>query len=370
MKSILITVLLIGCLSGPLLAQQNGSMEPAGLSPEDILRRQALSKQDQQSPALNINKRIQSVPKWTRSDQEYLLGPGDKIELTVVGIPGLDRKEFSLDAQGQIYVPYLGQVKLLGLSARDVESELIRMFAVSLLEDPQVTVGIKEYKSQYFYVMGSVNKPGKFPLIQSTDILDALSLAGGLTVKADPRIKIYRYPQERQSPDSQANTASAKEGIEYSDSSEPLTPLDISLAELLEGEQSNHRLPILSGDVITVQDRKEKSYYVLGDILKPGAYAMPAEKNVALSQALANAGGMLKTAAGKKMMIVRRKANQELPEQILVDAYALLKGTIRDFDLLENDIVLVPGSASKTLGKSFLSGVSGVLTTLLVVGIP
>jgi hypothetical protein len=70
------------------------------------------------------------------------------------------------------------------------------------------------------------------------------------------------------------------------------------------------------------------------------------------------------------MMIVRRKANQELPEQILVDAYALLKGTIRDFDLLENDIVLVPGSASKTLGKSFLSGVSGVLTTLLVVGIP
>jgi polysaccharide export outer membrane protein len=308
--------------------------------------------------------------KQAGSAKEYLLGPGDKIELTVVGIPGLDRKEFSLDAQGQIYVPYLGQVKLLGLSARDVESELIRMFAVSLLEDPQVTVGIKEYKSQYFYVMGSVNKPGKFPLIQSTDILDALSLAGGLTVKADPRIKIYRYPQERQSPDSQANTASAKEGIESSDSSEPVTPLDISLAELLEGEQSNHRLPILSGDVITVQDRKEKSYYVLGDILKPGAYAMPAEKNVALSQALANAGGMLKTAAGKKMMIVRRKANQELPEQILVDAYALLKGTIRDFDLLENDIVLVPGSASKTLGKSFLSGVSGVLTTLLVVGIP
>jgi len=370
MKSILISVLLIGFLGGPLLAQQNGSMEPVGSSPEDILRRQALSKQDQQSPVLNINKRIQSAPKLTRSDQEYLLGPGDKIELTVEGIPGLDRKEFSLDARGQIFVPYLGQVEILGLSARDVESELIRMFAVSLLEDPQVTVGIKEYKSQYFYVMGSVNNPGRFSLIQSTDILDALSLAGGLTLRADPRIKIYRYPQDRKFPNSSANTDSAKAGMQSSDSSDPVTPIEISLAELLEGEQSNHRLPILSGDVITIQDRKEKSYYVLGDILKPGAYAMPAEKGVALSQALANAGGMLKTAAGKKMMIVRRKANQELPEQILVDAYALLKGTIRDFDLLENDIVLVPGSASKTLGKSFLSGVSGVLTTLLVVGIP
>lgn len=370
MKSILTSFFLICLCSGTLLAQENSPADPAGLSPEDILRRQAQSKQETASPAQKINRRLQFTTPIARSDREYLLGPGDKIELTVVGIPGLDRKEFSLDAQGQIFVPYLGQVDLRGLSARDVESKLIRMFAVSLLEDPQVTVGIKEYKSQYFYVMGSVNKPGKFPLVQSTDILDALALAGGLTNKADPKIKIYRYSQGSEHPNFSAVADPVQGSSDSVNHSIPITPLEISLAELLEGEQSYHRMSIQSGDVITVQERKEKSYYVLGDIVKPGAYMMPSEKSVGLSQALANAGGILKTAAGKKMMIVRRKAAQDLPEQIPVNAYDLLQGKIRDVELLENDIVLVPGSASKTLGKSFLSGVSGVLTTLLVIGVP
>jgi protein involved in polysaccharide export with SLBB domain len=370
MKIRLIFLILICFLGSPLLAQHNAPVEPTGLSPEDILLKQASSMQDPQTSLRDINKRIQVSPKLTKVDQEYLLGPGDKIELTVEGIPGLDKKEFALDAQGNIFVPYLGQVGILGLSVRDVESKLIRMFAVSLLEDPQVTVGIKEYRSQYFYVMGSVYKPGKYPLVQSTDILDALALAGGLTDKADPKIKIYRYAQDAGSQNSPANADSVNTGIETANTRVPFNPLEISISELLEGDQNIHRMAILSGDVITVQERKEKSYYVLGDILKPGAYAMPSEKGMALSQALANAGGILKTAAGKKMMIVRRKANEALPEQIKVDAYALLKGEIQDVALLENDIVLVPGSASKTLGKNFLSGVSGVLTTLLVIGRP
>ncbi|MBN1570667.1 MAG: polysaccharide biosynthesis/export family protein [Acidobacteria bacterium] len=370
MKSILTSLILICLLGGSLQAQQNISAEPEGASPEAILLKQASSKQDPPSPAQMINKRIISAPQMTGTDQNYLLGPGDKIELTVVGIPGLDRKEFSLDAQGQIFIPYLGQVEINGLSVRDVESKLIRMFAVSLLEDPQVTVGIKEYKSQYFYVMGSVNKPGKFPLIQSTDILDALALAEGLTSKADPRIKIYRYSQEHPFPNLSDGQNSTKPDAQSSNPAAPVTPIEISLAELLEGEQSHYRLAIQSGDVITVQDRKDKTYYILGDIVKPGAYALPSDEGIGLSQALANAGGILKTAAGKKMIIVRRKENQELPEQIPVNAYDLLKGRIRDVVLLENDIVLVPGSASKTLGKNFLSGVSGVLTTLLLIGIP
>jgi len=47
---------------------------------------------------------------------DYLLGPGDVIDLTVVGIPGLEKKEFTLDGQGNIFVPYVGQVELLVLS--------------------------------------------------------------------------------------------------------------------------------------------------------------------------------------------------------------------------------------------------------------
>ena len=370
MKIRLISFILICFLSSSLLAQHSSTAEPSGSSPEEILIKQASTRQEQPSSASEINKRMLAAPRLAKVDQEYLLGPGDKIELTVEGIPGLDKKEFTLDAQGGIFIPYLGQVDILGLSVREVEAKLIRMFAVSLLEDPQVTVGIKEYRSQYFYVMGSVPKPGKYSLIQSTDILDALAQAGGLTDKADPKIKIYRYSQERGAQNSASDADSAKSGTATASTPAPFSPIEVSISRLLDGEQSIDRVEILSGDVITVQERKERSYYVLGDILKPGAYSMPSEKGIAASQALANAGGMLKTASGKNMMIVRRKANEPLPEQIKVDAYALLEGKIQDIELHDNDIVLVPGSASKTLAKAFLSGISGVMTTLLVLAVP
>jgi protein involved in polysaccharide export with SLBB domain len=362
MKLILISSILICLLGSPLFAQHEAFEERAVENSADILRKQAQSNSDQPGVSQIINQRTHSAPRGPKLNQEYLLGPGDKIEITVEGIPGLDKKEFDLDSQGNIFVPYLGQVTIMGLSVREVESKLIRMFAVSLLEDPQVTVGIKEYKSRYFYVMGSVHKPGKYPLIQSTDILDALAIAGGLTDKADPKIRIYRY--------SPAGETSGGSGVDSPSNPVLADPLVFSMSDLLEGDQDVQRFAILSGDVIAVQERKDRPYYVLGDILKPGAYTMPPEKGIALSQALANAGGILKTASGKKMVIIRRKANEELPEQIPIDAYALLKGKIPDIELLEDDIVLVPGSASKTLGKNFLSGVSGLLTALLVVGLP
>ena len=368
MKFRLTLLILILFWESPLFSQMSSSTNSTDLSTEAILLKQATNKQTQPSPSQSLNERIRTLPRLPKSAQEYLLGPGDSIELTVVGIPGLEKKEFLLDGQGQVNVPYLGQVDILGLSAHGVESKLIRMFAVSLLEDPQVTVGIKEYRSQYYYVWGSVLKPGKYTLTQSADLLDAISLAGGLTDKADSKLKLYRCPQLSESKSPTVDAAVQADNAEAANEPEPCSPLEISLPELLEGKQNINRLAIISGDVIAVGERKEQTCYVLGDILKPGAYPIRPNEQMALSQALANAGGLLRTASGKKMLIIRRKAGQALPEQIRINAYALLKGEIPDLELLDDDIVLVPGSASKTLGKSFLSGVGGALTALLYIG--
>jgi len=363
MKNGLIALILIVSLGSPLFAQTE-----RGLSAEEILLKQAGNKQDQSSLSKTFDERMRSLARISRPSTDYLLGSGDMIELTVVGIPGLDKKVFTLDGQGTISVPYLGQVELMGLKAREVESKLAKLFAASLLEDPQVTVGVKEYRSQFFYVMGAVRKPDRYPLAQSMDILDALALAGGLTDKADSKIRIYRYSQP-QAPESDPWTGRDPGArVESAKAPDPSNPLEVSLPELLEGVQDNQRVPILSGDVVEVQERKERNYYVLGDIQKPGAYAMRPDESMALSQALGNAGGMLKTAAGTKVMIIRQKSEGELPEQIRVNAYAVLKGDVKDIKLLENDIVLVPGSASKTIGKNVLSGVTGVITTLLLIG--
>jgi polysaccharide export outer membrane protein len=363
----LIPFILTLCLASPLPAQKSASREPAGSSAEEILLRQARSKQSQQSPSEGLDERMQSQAIATSTLSEYLLGPGDVIELTVVGIPGLDKKEFALDGQGKITVPYVGQIELVGLTSRDAESRLAALFSDSMLEDPQVTVGIKEYRSHYYYVMGAVYRPGKYPLTNSTGILDALALAGGLTEKAEPKIKIYHNSRREISNGTSTETGPA---VEEAAPSNPVAAntLEISLPELLQNAQDVNRMTISSGDVVEVQERKDRVYYVLGDIPKPGAFPMPANERMPFSQALASAGGMLKTASGNKVMIIRQKAGETLPEQIRVNAYAVLKGDTKDLDLRENDIVLVPGSASKTLGKSFVNGLTGFVTTLILIG--
>ena len=293
---------------------------------------------------------MQALVGLPKTTTEYLLGPGDVIEVTVVGIPGLEKKALTLDSKGRISVPYIGDVGLLGLTVRDSEAKLIQLFSVSLLEDPQVSLSILEHKSQNYYVMGAVRKPGKYSMSESTDILDALSLAGGLTEKADSKIKLYRFSQPP-----------------GSDNFVPSNPIEINLQILLENAHSNHRMAILSGDVIEVQERKEKNYYVLGDVLRPGPFLMNPDETMVFSRALGSAGGMLKTASGKNAVIVRQKEGSPTPERIYVNAYAVLKGDAEDIELINNDLVIVPGSASKTLGKSFLSGVSSVLSALIVI---
>ncbi len=347
-------------LSSPLAAQTSGATDNAGLSGEEILITQARGKTEQSSTPQKLNEQMQALVGMPKTATDYLLGAGDVVELTVAGIPGLDRKVLALDGQGKISVPYLGEVELLGLTTRNSEERLTKLFSVSLLEDPQVSVTIKEHKSQNYYVMGAVRNPGRYAMSESTDILDALSLAGGLTDKADSVIKLYRYSQ-KQKPES----APFAEG---SNQSERSNQIEVNLPDLLERAHSNNRMPILSGDVIEVQERRDRNYYVLGDVLRPGPFLMHPDEPMALSQALGTAGGMLRTASGKKVVILRQKEGQPLPEQINVDAYAVLRGKTKDVELLDNDIVVVPGSASKTLGKSFLSGVGSLLSTIIIIG--
>jgi len=299
---------------------------------------------------------------FTNSGQDYLLGAGDIIEVSVIGIPGLEPKDYTLDGQGRISLPYLNQVRLLGLTAREAQVKIAAQYEVSLLEDPQVSVRIKEFKSQYYYVLGAVNKSGRFQLTRQTSLLDALTLAGGLTDKADVRILIYHDAASQPSraiPADPANPAQETSGAAQ----------EINLADLLTLTDPRRNYVVQSGDIINVPERKQGLYFVLGDIQKPGAFPIAANEKPMLSMALAHAGGPLGTAASNKTMIIRPRPGSDLPEQIKVDAIAVLKGEVRDIELQENDIVLVPGSASKTLGKTFLQGLNSFLASAMIIAI-
>ncbi len=120
----------------------------------------------------------------------YLIGPGDHVQINVYGQADLSR-EYTVAAEGDLTLPLIGRVDAAGRTATQLETDLRRRFAEYLV-NPQVSVSMQQFR-QRFSVLGQVNKPGSFPLEKRTTVLEAVSIAGGLTDKAAPnRTRVIR----------------------------------------------------------------------------------------------------------------------------------------------------------------------------------
>ncbi|MEJ0027279.1 MAG: polysaccharide biosynthesis/export family protein [Rhizomicrobium sp.] len=115
-------------------------------------------------------------------DENYRLGTGDKVKVTVYGEDDLSG-EFFVDGSGQVQLPLVGQVKAAGLTIHEFVSEVQTMLSSKYLRDPKVSAQIENYRP--FYIIGEVNKPGEYPYENSLNILGAVALAGGYTYRAD-----------------------------------------------------------------------------------------------------------------------------------------------------------------------------------------
>ena len=122
-----------------------------------------------------------------------IVGPGDVFEVSVLGEKEIP-KEFRVQPDGTIDFPYLDRVTVAGLEPQQIE-ELIKKELVErkILVDPQVTLIVKQYNSKKVSVVGAVQKPGSLPWSEGMKLVDAISLAGGLTSLADgDRVRITR----------------------------------------------------------------------------------------------------------------------------------------------------------------------------------
>jgi polysaccharide export outer membrane protein len=123
---------------------------------------------------------------------EYRIGPSDLIEIAVFQVPDLS-KTVRVSARGVLTLPLIGEVEAGGLTAQELEALIAKKLSQNYLQDPQVSVFIKEYISQRVTVEGSVNKPGVFPISGKTTLLQAIAMAGGLDKLADVNdIRVFR----------------------------------------------------------------------------------------------------------------------------------------------------------------------------------
>ena len=122
---------------------------------------------------------------------DYLIGPGDILDISVWKEEALTKAVVVLP-DGKISFPLIGQVDAAGRTVDDLKQEISKRI-VKFAPKEEVNIEVKQVNSMLVYVIGRVNQPGRFVLNTNVDVLQALSIAGGLNPFAKrSQIKVFR----------------------------------------------------------------------------------------------------------------------------------------------------------------------------------
>jgi polysaccharide export outer membrane protein len=128
---------------------------------------------------------------------DYVIGSGDVLQVFVWKEPDLSR-DVAVRLDGKITVPLAGELQAAGRTPGELATELEKVLG-RFLTSPRVTLGVSQPNSARIYVIGSVLRPGEFPLTGPLTVLQGLALAGGFRefAKTDS-IVIIRRDRENQ----------------------------------------------------------------------------------------------------------------------------------------------------------------------------
>lgn len=115
---------------------------------------------------------------------DYRLGSNDLMDVEVFGVPDLKRT-VRVNSSGQVSLALIGNVALAGLSAQQAETIIAEKYAEKYLQNPQVSVFIREFTTQRITIEGAVGRPGIYPVTGQVTLLRALAMAGGGAAYSD-----------------------------------------------------------------------------------------------------------------------------------------------------------------------------------------
>jgi polysaccharide biosynthesis/export protein len=255
--------------------------------------------------------------------QEYIIGPGDVLNIAVWGHPDLSR-DYAVDPDGYAPFPLINRVKAGGLTTRQVAAVLVDLLGKDYLVNPQVIVTVKEYLSQKVTILGEMARPGVFYLTGPTSLVDLLSRAGWLSRGAGKQILLVRdHPPT--GPGGSGTTTIQRLNIDK-----------------IQAGNAAENVPIQAGDTVFVVSRDDNSFFVFGEVKKPGSYPLDKETNIL--EGITIAGGFTEKASPSRTRVIRVGATGQ---QVLeIDMNDIIKRGQRDkaVRLQANDVVVVPES--------------------------
>ena len=330
------------------------------------------------------------------SSGEFMLGPGDVLQISSSTVNELKDRVVRLDANGNISLPLVGDMKLSGLTEKEAKEQIEKKLG-DFMYHPQVSVFVQTYHSRQVAVVGAVANPGMFTLSPDDTIGSIIQRAGGMSrdsaqeilftaalpesaqkaaaaqgASLGPSGSVRRVAAQVQIPGDPSGSNGAQdpqtppapqETTDYS------TQLPILINLVQAGGPGCLGVPLRPGDQIDIP--LGGTIKVIGWVNQPKSIQLT--PGLTALGAVAAAGGPLFAADMNNIEVIRQGHNQQA-QIIKVNLNKVQELKQPDVVLETNDVVQVPYAAYKLPGYAVYYATIAVIqfapAALIVSGVP
>ena len=268
-----------------------------------------------------LNDKILTQAQMAVEPGEILIGAGDLLQVSVFEAKELD-KTVRVSSRGFVSLPLVGEIKINGLTAIEVEEKIEDMYKSRFIKDPHVSIFVEEQISQRITLVGQFKKPGTYNYLSNQRLLDVIALGGGLSELAGQIVQVRRtrYVQ-----------------------GEPNTFI-VDLDRLIKEGNVELNIRLNGGDVLFIPEAGV--FFVDGAVRRPGSY--PIKHKTVVQEGIVEAGGFESSAKKDKIKLVRVTENGE---RKIIDL-DLNETSSNEMPLKDRDILIVGEGALGARGFS------------------
>jgi polysaccharide biosynthesis/export protein len=342
------------------------------------------------------------------TEAQNRLLPGDVLEVNCSNLfeeSSRESKESEtfpvrIASDGTVSLPLLSQrVRVSSMTVGEAEQAMRIAYRTSeLIRRPQLTVKVLEYKKNKIYVIGAVKKAGMYQLRPDhCDPLRAIAAAEGVSEDAGTVVEIRRAvkgpwqkpPVAARSGDRATSKNEGVLGVVYMSDDEslkkaqepskkpgvlrppgafpiwtPNSPLPAKPAnqkkaapdeQIIRFDLTSNdirmrpdQLQLQNGDIVSVEQKKIRPFFVTGSVNKPGEFPMPTGRDIRVLEAVGMAGGILPTSDPNNALLIRRPEGKE-PIVIRIELDRAGRYPQENLSLMEGDVIeVVEDAASRT----------------------
>lgn len=275
------------------------------------------------TPAFTISPSPPLDPSCLQQpNKAYTLGPGDKLEIEILGETGT-RTDTFVTPDSKIYYDLLPGIDVAGKTTQQVQTELETQLA-KYYKQPQVAVTLRDAVSQRVWVLGRLNAPGIYPLKQPMRVLDAISQAGGLFTS--------RF----------TGTTEELADLKHSFLIRRGQMLPVDFEKLVRQGDMTQNIYLEPDDYVYLPSALTNEVYVLGAVTEPRPIGFMSD--MSLMSALGRGLGVRPDADLRNVSIIRGSLTE--PKIATVNALDVMTGKATNISLEPGDIVFVPGAGT------------------------